>query len=309
MAIQAPTICMVGSINTDVIARVPRIPVPGETLRGSQFQMGFGGKGANQAVMSARLGAKVYIVGKIGRDLFGNSQADNFTSYGIDISHLHYDDEAATGVAIINVDDNTGQNSIVIVSGANNELTPADIQASADAIKQSDVLICQLEIPLESTIEAFRIAKQNNTLTILNPAPAQPLPDELIALTDVIVPNEIEAAMLTGLPCKTPVEAEAAAHALSAKGAKRVIITLGDRGAMFLDEEGDSVHVPAEKVQAIDSTGAGDSFVGSLAFFLGANVPMAEAIRRSSAIATLSVLKKGAQSSFPSRDEVTHLLT
>ncbi|MDL1902849.1 ribokinase, partial [Anaerolineae bacterium CFX9] len=211
-----PKICMVGSSNIDLIARVPRLPAPGETLIGSKFQMGFGGKGANQAVMAAKLGAQVSVVTKLGKDIFGDDTRRNYESHGIDTTFVLVDDERFSGVAPITVDDNTGQNSIIIVPGANDGLSPADARAAASVIQNADVLICQLEIPLETTLEALRIAREagDRVLTILNPAPAAEIPDEMIALADIFVPNEVEARMLTGLDASTPETAETAARAL-----------------------------------------------------------------------------------------------
>jgi len=306
--LSTPKICMVGSCNVDLIARVPRMPAPGETLIGSKFQIGFGGKGANQAVMAAKLGAQVSVVSRVGRDVFGNDTLRNFRELHMDTTYLGFDDTLFSGVAPITVDENTGQNSIIIVPGANYGFFAADVRAAAPAIQGADVVICQLEILMECTLEAFRVAKEKDVLTILNPAPAAELPDELIRLTDVLIPNEIEAAMITGMPTDTTEQAEAAARELLARGAKTVILTLGSRGALFIEGDGAAQYVAAEKVQAVDTTGAGDSFVGSLSYFLGQKRPMREAVEKSVAIATLSVLKTGTQTSFPVREEVLHLL-
>jgi ribokinase len=305
-----PKICMVGSSNIDLIARVPRLPAPGETLIGSKFQMGFGGKGANQAVMAAKLGAQVSVVTKLGKDIFGDDTRRNYESHGIDTTFVLVDDERFSGVAPITVDDNTGQNSIIIVPGANDGLSPADARAAASVIQNADVLICQLEIPLETTLEALRIAREagDRVLTILNPAPAAEIPDEMIALADIFVPNEVEARMLTGLDASTPETAETAARALQRRGAKTVIVTLGDRGALLVEGDQPGQHIAAEKVQAVDSTGAGDSFVGSFAYLIGRGTPIAEAVRLACAIATRSVLKPGTQVSFPTRAEVRDLI-
>lgn len=305
-----PKICMVGSSNIDLIARVPRLPAPGETLIGSKFQMGFGGKGANQAVMAAKLGAQVSVVTKVGRDIFGEDTVKNYQKFGIDTTYVLFDDERFSGVAPITVDENTGQNSIVIVPGANDGLSPADVRAAASAIQSADALICQLEVPIATTHEALRVAREapKRVLTIFNPAPAAEFPDDLLRLADVFAPNEVEAAMLTGMPASTPEDAERAARAMQARGATTVIITLGDRGAYVVAGEQPGYHVPAETVQAVDTTGAGDAFVGSLAYLLAAGRPLAEAVRLAVAIATRSVLKTGTQTSFPSRDEVADLL-
>ncbi len=304
-----PTICMLGSSNIDLIARVPRLPAPGETLIGSLFSMGFGGKGANQAVMAARLGAKVAVVTKVGKDIFGTDTLNNYKAQGIDTTFVMVDEERFSGVAPITVDDHTGQNSIVIVPGANDGLSPADARAAASAIQNAQILICQLEIPLETTLEAFRIAKEAGTVrTILNPAPAQALPDELLRLTDIIAPNETETALLTGLPVQSDAQAVEAARALRARGPGTVILTLGARGALFIEGEGDPVFVAAQQVQAVDSTGAGDAFVGSLAYFLGSGQPMRAAVERACAVATRSVLKIGTQKSFPYAADIPEIM-
>jgi ribokinase len=300
---------MVGSSNIDLIARVPRLPMPGETLIGSTFQMGFGGKGANQAVMAAKLGAQVSVVTKLGRDIFGDDTLKNYQKFGIDTTHVLFDDVRFSGVAPIAVDQNTGQNSIIIVPGANDGLSPADVRAASAAIQTAQILICQLEIPLETTLEAFRVAKEvDGVTTILNPAPAAPLPDELIALSDIIAPNEVEATMLTNITTTNEDDAVKAGRALQRRGAQIVVMTLGARGALILDKDVDPVVVSAQKVQAVDSTGAGDAFVGSLAYFLGAGRGLVDAVERACAIATRSVLKSGTQISFPMRDEVLEIV-
>ncbi len=297
---------MVGSCNVDLIARVPRMPQPGETLTGSHFQIGFGGKGANQAVMSAKLGAHVSVVGRVGNDVFGKDTLRNFRELGVDTTYLGIDDTLPSGVAPITVDENTGQNSIIIVPGANYGFGAAEVRAAASAIQSADVVICQLEILLETTKEAFRVAREAEKppLTILNPAPAVPLSDDLLQLTDILIPNETETTILTNLPVDTDAQAETAAQALRARGVKTVIITLGKRGALFVDGSGPAQFVAAQPVQAVDSTGAGDSFVGSLAYFLGAGRPLRQAVEKACAIATKSVLKTGTQTSFPTRAEV-----
>ncbi len=302
-------ICIVGSSNMDLIARVPRLPAPGETLVGTSFQMGYGGKGANQAVMAARLGAQVSVVTKVGRDVFGEDTLKNYQTQGIDTTYVLFDKKLFSGVAPITVDEKSGQNSIVIVPGANNGLSPADVRAASSTIQSSDVLICQLEVPLETTLEAFRVAREKpGILTILNPAPAAPLPDELLSLTDIIVPNETETAFLTGLPVDTLEQAGAAARALRSRGPDTVIITLGARGVLFIAGDSAPEHIPAKPVQAVDSTGAGDAFVGSLAYFLAAKRPLRDAIERASAVATQTVLKVGTQTSFPTRAEIPDIV-
>jgi ribokinase len=301
-------ICMVGSAMTDLVSRVPRLPGAGETLIGSSFSIGFGGKGSNQAVMAARLGAKVSVVVKLGKDVFGENYLKNYQEQGIDTTYVMFDETRFSGVAPIAVDDKTGQNSIVIVPGANDGLSPADIRASRTAIDNADIVICQLETPIESTVEAFRIAKEGKALTIFNPAPARELPDELLKLTDVFVPNEVEAAMLLEKSTTSVEEAMVVALDFLERGPKRVIITLGSRGAVFASQGEAAQFVSAQKVKAVDTTGAGDAFVGSLAYFLGNNFLLKTAVERAGAIATRSVLKPGTQTSFPYREEVKELL-
>jgi ribokinase len=303
---QAARICVVGSSNIDLISQVPRLPKLGETLVGNSFHMGYGGKGANQAVMAAKLGAHVTMVTKLGRDVFGEGTLKNYREQGIDTTHVLFDEKLASGVAPIFVDDNA-KNFIVIVPGANMGLSPADAQAARDAILSASLLVCQLEIPTETTLEAFRIAKSGNVRTILNPAPAAPLPDELLQLTDICAPNETETELLTGMPVSTPEQAEAAARALLKRGPRIVILTLGERGALLVDEKTTS-HVSAVPVNAVDPTGAGDSFIGSLAVFLGEGVPMRDAILRANAVAALSVTRIGTQVSFPKRAEADAFL-
>jgi ribokinase len=304
-----PRICMVGSSNIDLISRVPRLPMPGETLIGSKFQMGFGGKGANQAVMAAKLSAQVSVVTKVGDDIFGHDTRKNYEKHGIDTTYVLFDSERFSGVAPIAVDENTGANSIIIVPGANDGLSPQDVRNAAPAIHAAQVVICQLEIPIETTLEAFRVAREKpGVLTILNPAPAAPLPDELIALSDIIAPNEVEAAMLTDMPTTTDAEAVAAGRRLQERGAKTVVMTLGARGALILDGASEPVRVAAQQVQAVDTTGAGDAFVGSLAYFLAVGRALRDAVERACAIATKSVLKTGTQISFPWREEVLDIV-
>jgi ribokinase len=302
----APRICVVGSSNIDLIAKVPRLPKLGETLVGHSFHLGYGGKGANQAVMAAKLGAQVVMVTKVGRDVFGEGTLTNYRQAGIDATHVLFDDVRFSGVAPIFVDD-TGRNVIVIVPGANMGLSPDDARRARDAIAAAAVLICQLEVPLETTLEAFRIAKAAGVRTILNPAPAAPLPDELLALADFCVPNETEAELLTGLPVVSLDDARAAAQALLARGPQTVVITLGERGVLLADRESAS-HYPAVEVPAVDSTGAGDAFVGSLAVFLAEGVPLPQSLARANAVAALSVTTIGTQVSFPARGDADAFL-
>jgi ribokinase len=301
-----PKICVVGSSMIDLISKVPRLPKLGETLVGHSFHLGYGGKGANQAVMAAKLGAQVAMVNKVGRDVFGEGTLKNYQEQGINTTHVLFDESRFSGVAPIFVDDNA-QNFIVIVPGANLGLSPADVHHAEQVILEADILICQLEISVETTLEAFRIARRGNVRTILNPAPAAPIPEELLELADICAPNETETELLTGMPVGTLAEAEAAARELLSRGTGKVILTLGERGALLVDK--DTVeNIPAIKVAAVDPTGAGDAFIGSLAVFLGEGLPLRDAIRRANAVAALSVTRIGTQVSFPKRAEADDFL-
>lgn len=301
-----PKICVVGSSMIDLISKVPRLPKLGETLVGRSFHLGYGGKGANQAVMAAKLGAKVTMVNKVGRDVFGEGTLKNYQEQGIDTTHVMFDESRFSGVAPIFVDDNA-QNFIVIVPGANLGLLPEDVQKAKHVILEADILICQLEILVETTLEAFRIAKSGQVRTILNPAPAALIPEELLQLSDICAPNETETELLTDLPVGTLSEAEAAARKLLSRGTGTVILTLGERGALLVDK--DTVeNIPAVKVDAVDPTGAGDAFIGSLAVYLAEGLSLQDAIRRANAVAALSVTRIGTQVSFPTRAEADNFL-
>ena len=301
-----PRICVVGSCMIDLISRVPRLPALGETLVGHSFHLGYGGKGANQATAAAKLGARVSMVARVGHDVFGQGTLDNFRSLGIGTTHVLQDADRFSGVAPIFVDDRA-ENVIVIVPGANYGLTPEDVRAAREEIASADVLCCQLEIPVESTLEAFRVARSAGVTTILNPAPAAPLPDELLGLTDICVPNEVELEMLTGYSAGSLEEAAHAAETLLARGPGHVIVTLGSRGSLVVTS-GSTQHVPAVPVHAVDPTGAGDEFIGALAVFLAEGASMADATMAAAAAAAISVTRIGTQVSFPDRQEVERLL-
>ena len=291
-------VCVVGAANIDLISYVPRLPRVGETLHGTQFRMGYGGKGANQAVMAARLGAEVTMVCKLGRDVFGEGTLENFRAHGVDTTHVTFTEDAFSGVAPIAVDPE-GRNAIIIVTGANDLLSLDDLERARPAIAAADVVVCQLELPVETTLSALRIAREEGVRTIFNPAPARDdLPDELFRLSDVICPNEPETELLTGMPA-----GEGAARELLARGVGVVALTLGEHGCLLI--EGDNVtEVPVEQVRAVDTTGAGDAFVGALATFLAAGRSPVDAAERSNAVAALSVQGRGTQTSFPSADDL-----
>lgn len=300
---RVPRICVVGATNVDLIAKVSRIPAIGETLPADAFHVDYGGKGSNQAVMARRLGAHVSMVSRVGRDVFGERAVRNYEDRGIDTAFVSWDGMEPSGVASILVD-GEGRNAIVYVPGANFALTPEHVRAAGDAIAQADVVVSQLEIPPQTTEEALSLARRvRRPVTILNPAPAGPISDALIGVCDVIVPNELEAAALTGIAVGTSGDAEAAARRLIGRGAQAAVITLGADGAVVADGDG-ALHIAGLPVDVVDTTGAGDAFIGTLAFMLGGGVPLRDAARRANIAAALSVTRIGTQASFPSRAEV-----
>ncbi|MGH8868485.1 MAG: ribokinase [Actinomycetes bacterium] len=295
-----PNVCVVGASNIDLISYVPRLPNMGETLHGTEFRMGYGGKGANQAVMAAKLGAVVTMVTKLGKDVFGDGTLENFRACGVDTQFVTVTDEAFSGVAPIMVDD-SGNNSIVIVTGANDLLTDEEIESARPAMASAGALVCQLEIPVSAVLVALRAARAEGTLTVLNPAPAPAhVPDELLVLCDVLCPNQGEAGVLTGRRVDSVEDAVAAAGALRERGAGSVVVTLGENGCLVASAAGVE-HVPAPSVDAVDTTGAGDAFVGALAYFLGKGESLVASSAWANEIAALSVLGRGTQTSFPDR--------
>jgi ribokinase len=300
-------ITVVGSLNMDLVARAARIPQPGETIIGRDFHTLPGGKGANQAVAAARLGATVAMVGRVGGDAFARPLLDNLAAAGVDHTFVIQDSGAATGVALIVVDA-AGQNSIVVASGANMRLSPADVEGAETAIAAADVLLLQLETSLETVTRAAQIAHARGVTVILNPAPAQPLPPALLSLVDLLVPNESETALLTGLPIDSRARVEAAAGALRASGVGAVILTLGERGAL-LAQAGGTQAFPAFTVTAVDTTAAGDAFMGGLAVALAEGQSLAESIRWGNAAGALAATQLGAQPSLPTRRAVEKFLT
>jgi ribokinase len=300
-------VTIVGSLNMDLVARVPRLPQPGETIIGGDFHTAPGGKGANQAVAAARLGAQVSIVGRVGCDAFAESLLNNLTAAGVDHSYVIQDPEAATGVALIAVED-AGQNSIVVVSGANMCLSPADVDGAEATIASADALLLQLESPLGTVIRAAEVARAHGVMVILNPAPARSLPAALMSLVDVLIPNESETALLTGLPIGDQAQAEAAAATLRGMGVGTVILTLGERGALLAQARAIEL-VPAFEVTPVDTTGAGDAFVGGFAVALAEGRSPAEAVRWGNAAGAVATTRLGAQPSMPTRQMVERLLT
>jgi len=296
-----PKICVVGSVNVDLTFRTTRLPRAGETLTSESFHLNFGGKGANQAVMANRLGAQVTLVARVGDDSFGRESLSHLQTCGLDVNHVRMDPNRSTGTAAIIVN-SEAQNCILVVPGANLGLSPDDVRAAAPAIQSATVLLCQLEVPTATTLAAFRLAKEAGVRTVLNPAPAAPLPPELLELTDLCIPNETELESLAGQRVTDLEQVETAARALRTSISQTVIVTLGERGAMALGSAGVE-HFAVGPVAAVDPTGAGDAFIGSLAVFWSEAGNLREAIRRANAVAALTVTRPGAQSAFPTRAE------
>lgn len=301
-------IVIIGSINMDLVLRVPRMPLPGETITGGQFRTIPGGKGANQAVACARLSAddvKVAMVACLGDDAFGAELRAALRHDGIDDSHVTTIPGTASGIASILVDDN-GQNSIVLASGANAELSPAHIDAARSLIEQARIVVLQLESPLPTVIHAIKLAHALGKTVVLNPAPAQALPTELLGQIDYLVPNEIEAAMLAGMPASgidNDEQIAAVIGKLRAAGSTNVLVTLGDKGVYAALESG-SEHFSAQAVKAVDTTAAGDTFIGGFVAALAEGRSEADAIALGQRVAAISVARVGAQTSIPFRREV-----
>ena len=310
-------VLVIGSLNADLVVRAPHFPQPGETISGEDLQIIPGGKGANQAVAAARQGASVSMLGRVGQDSFGPFLLDSLKSDSVDITHVHAD-ESATGTAIIVVDAN-GQNSIVLSAGANGKVSPLDVN-NASLLRPSLILL-QLEIPTPTVLHAAKYAKQNGIRIILNPAPAKSLPDELISLIDFIIPNETELSLLTGLEVKDISSAEQAAKILLKRGAKNVIVTLGSKGALVVSSK-QVTHVDTYKVDVVDTTAAGDAFIGGFASkILESNsllsktqeqapaLQIIKAVKYANACGALAATKFGAQPSLPTKEETERFMS
>jgi ribokinase len=305
----AKKIVVLGSFVADVAFRAARLPAWGETLMGSGFALGPGGKGSNQAVAAARAGAAVQMLSRLGDDAFGRLARDTWAADGIDAS-LVENCVTPTGSAAILIDEVKGENAIIVVPGACFTLAPKDVEAAADAIRSAEVLLTQLELPLETVERGLRVAREAGVRTILNPAPAQALSDSMLRLADFLIPNESEAALLTGLPVESVAQAETAARVLLGRGARCVIVTLGAQGVLVCAEGADAVMVDAFNAgPVLETTGAGDAFCGGFAAALSEGASVLEAARFGCATAGISVTRAGTAPSMPRRSEIEQLLT
>ncbi|MBG6028394.1 ribokinase [Proteus columbae] len=304
---EAKKLVILGSVNADHILNVAHFPLPGETISGNQFQMVFGGKGANQAVAAGRCGANISFLACLGNDDIGKKAKAQLITDNIDTNSIELIDDVATGVALIFVNQQ-GENVIGIHAGANGRLDTSYVQRYGNIIKEADALLMQLESPLDSVLKAAEIAKQENVQVILNPAPAQALPDELLSLVDIITPNETETEYLTGIKVIDDESAQQAADVLHHKGIKTVLITLGSRGVWVSEKNSKGCIVPAFKVKAVDTIAAGDTFNGALITALLEGQSMMPAIKFAHAAAAIAVTRAGAQPSVPWRHEVDTFL-
>lgn len=298
-----PQITVLGSINMDLVVRCMDLPRPGETILAESSAEICGGKGANQAVAASRVGGKVRMIGRVGDDAFADVLLKNLMNEGVDCSSVRRTDDCASGLAVVAVE-SSGQNSIVVVPGANGRLTVDDVAQSRSQIESADVLLVQLEVPVPTILAAVEVAKQANVRVILDPAPAPShLPEELLTV-DVICPNESETAALTGRPVETLSELQAAAEALGESGQCRVAITLGERGTMLVESPGNLTHIPAVSIEAVDTTAAGDAFAGALAVYWAEGHPLPDAVRFANRAGAIAASRPGAQPGMPYRDEI-----
>src|ERR1700674_2429707 len=300
MMAKQPFIAVVGSANVDLTTFNDVFPRPGETIFGKKFDLGFGGKGANQAVDAGICGAGVGMVAKVGSDLFGPATIRNFESQGIDASYVRIAEGVSSGVAPIFVDPG-GKNRIIVVKGANDTLSPEDVDAAAPLLGKADTIVLQFEIPLRTVYHTVRFAKTKSIRCIVNHAPAQPVDFKQVGSADYFIPHESEAEVITGMLVHSIDDAKKCAEYLLGQGMRRIVITLGERGSLLAGSEGMEL-IPAFKVQAVDTTGAGEAFIGSFAVFLGEGVPEKEALTRANLYAALSTTKVGTQKSFWNRE-------
>jgi len=307
VAEKIPRIVVVGSINTDLVVRSARLPRPGETLIGRDVSEIPGGKGANQAVAAARLQAHVAMIARVGDDAFGNRLRSGLEHEGIDVKHVTITQNCASGVAIVAVDD-AGENAITVIPGANGRLTPEDIRDASSIIRDADVLMLQLEVPMETVLAAIDVARKSGTRVILDPAPAPAsFPPRLLDV-DLACPNETEAAVLSGMPIETLADAELAADRLQQLGTQCVVITLGAKGALVREQRAACQLINSFAIEAIDTTAAGDAFAAALAVSLARGTATAEAVRYGCAAGAIAASRPGAQPAMPTAAEVARML-
>jgi len=302
-----PSVTIVGSLNMDLVVQVAHLPAPGETILGRDYHTIPGGKGANQAVAAARLGGVVHMVGRVGQDKYGQTLRANLSAEGINVEFVQVDSETESGVALITLDE-AGSNTIVVAPGANMLLTPQDVSLAFKHITSMDVLVLQLELPIECVLEAARSGRARGAKVVLNPAPARLLSEDIYKNVDVLVPNETETSLLTGLPVDTLGQAEQAANRLLEMGVGAVVLTLGGRGALVVIPGENSIHIPPHVVQVVDTTAAGDAFVAGLAVGLAEGLNLAEAARIGNSAGAIAVTRLGAQPSMPTRKDVVRML-
>jgi ribokinase len=305
MRTMPPSIVVVGSANTDLVVRVPKLPRPGETVTGGKFEMVAGGKGANQAVAAARAGVRVAFVANIGRDEFGNAAVEGLRREGIDMRYIVRDKSTPSGVALIMVD-RRGENLIGVARGSNERLRPGHIDAARSAIRRARCVVVQLETPLATVRRAIELAVRNAVPALLNPAPARPVPKHVLQQVTFLTPNESELSRLTGLPTRQRSDIETAAGRLHAAGVKHVMVTCGARGVCSCGADGLRWY-PAPKVNAIDTVGAGDCFSGAFAARFAEGKSIVETIQFAVAAASISVTRPGAQPSMPYRREILRM--
>ena len=300
-------ITVFGSYVADLMCRTPHLPVPGETVKGSAFQMGAGGKGFNQAIAAKKVGADVVMVSKIARDPFGQIAIDMMNDLSMDTSHMIYSEDRGTGVALIMVDENSSQNEIVVVPGACGEITVEEVERCASLIRESTYLLVQFEVNMDALYRAMEIAHEAGVRIVLNPAPYQKVPDQLLAMVDIVTPNETETEGLTGICVDSEAAAGKAANVLHRKGIAEVAITLGNRG-VFISSHGQQRLLPPFQVYAVDTTGAGDAFNGGLVAGIAEGMDIWQAAQFANAVAGLSVTRLGTSMAMPTREEVEQLL-
>lgn len=301
------SIVVIGSIHMDFYIDLPKLPTPGETVLGFNFTMKPGGKGANQAVATARLGAHTYMVGRVGNDLFAEKLLENLRRNNVNTDYISLDQSTHTGLAFILLDRRTGENMIAVAPGADYHVSKEDIDKATAIIAKTDIVLLQLEIPLETVLYAAKKASELNRLVILNPAPAMKLPVEIYKYVNVITPNRIEAEMLTGIKVEKIEDAAKAGRMLVERGVEYAVITMGKDGVVVVSRDL-TEHIPAFKVEVVDTTGAGDAFNGALAVFMAEGYDILEACKRANAAASLKITKLGAQEGLPSRDELEDFL-